>query len=464
VRKLAIVVLLALAPCGLAAEAPTDYGALAVDLLARYLRVDTTVPPGNELRGALFYKEVLEREGLRVEIDEFAPGRANLLATLPGNGKRPPLLLMNHMDVVPADPQRWSVEPFSGLVKDGLLYGRGAQDMKGEGILQLVALLRLKREGLVLDRDVLFLATADEEQGFAGALRALSPQGFLDRVKRAEYSITEGGENPQGPDGRPQYFSIATGEKGPFWLSLRTDGTPGHGSRPLPDSAPNRLIRALERVRQHKTRLELLPSVEGFLKDLAARQSGPRAAWLRDPRRALQDPATAAALYDDRDVGPLLRNTISITVVRVGYKTNVIPGTAEAELDVRLLPGADEQAFLAELRGVIDDATVMVEPLQGFRPPNQSPPDSELVSVARRVLARHYPGVPVTTTLLSGATESVLVRPLGVKAYGFTPLLATPEEIASTHGDDERVQVPSLRRATQVFYEVVRELCTEAQP
>jgi acetylornithine deacetylase/succinyl-diaminopimelate desuccinylase-like protein len=461
VRKLALVVLLALSPRGSAAEAPTDYGALAVELLARYLRVDTTVPPGNELLGAQFFKDVLEREGLEVQVDEFAPGRANLLARLPGNGKRAPLLLMNHMDVVPADPARWSIAPFSGLLKDGLLHGRGAQDMKGEGILQLMALVRLKREGVVLERDVLFLATADEEAGFLGALRALSPQGFLERLKSAEYSITEGGENPQGSDGAPQYFGIATGEKGPFWLKLRASGTPGHGSRPLSDSAPNRLVRALERLRQHKTRLELLPSVEVFLKDLARRQSGPKAVWLRDPQKALQDPTAAAALYDDRDVGPLLRNTISITVVRVGYKTNVIPGTAEAELDVRLLPGADEQAFLAELKGVINDESVLVEPLQGFRPPNQSPPDSELVSVARRVLQRHYPGVPVTTTLLSGATESVLVRPLGIKAYGFTPLVATPDEIASTHGDDERVQVEKLSRATQVFYEVVRELCGE---
>ena len=157
---------------------------MAVDLLRQYLQVDTTNPPGNELKAARFYKEILDREGIPAEIDEFAPGRANLLATLKGSGARRALILANHMDVVPADASRWTVPPFSGAVKDGLIYGRGAQDMKTEGILQLVTLIRAKREGLALDRDIYFLATADEEVDFAGALRALSPAGWQDRLRQ----------------------------------------------------------------------------------------------------------------------------------------------------------------------------------------------------------------------------------------------------------------------------------------
>jgi acetylornithine deacetylase/succinyl-diaminopimelate desuccinylase-like protein len=440
-----------------AQEAPWDD--MAVRLLRQYLQIDTSNPPGHESKAALFYRGVLEREGIPVLVDEFAPGRANLLATLKGGGARRPVILANHMDVVPADASRWSVSPFSGLLKDGLIYGRGSEDMKTEGILQLLAVLRLKRDGVALDRDVLFLATADEEADFAGALRALSPEGWRDRLKDAEFLITEGGENVIEAAGKPPlYFGVETAEKGPFWLKLRTTGTPGHGSRPIADSATNRLLRALDRVRVHKTPMKVLPAVNRFFQDQAPRVTGPRVAWYRDMRAALADPVAARILYEDREVSALLRNTISITVLKAGYKTNVIPGTAEAELDVRLLPGEDPQAFLAELRGVIDDPSVEIVPPAVFRPPNQSAIDTELFRVIQQVLGRHFPGVPVTTKMLTGATESVLFRPLGIVCYGFTPLLTTAEETATGHGDDERISEATVRRSTGIFYEVVREI------
>lgn len=454
-----LLVAAAAGPPASAAPPPADYEDMAVDLLRQYLQIDTTVPPGNELRGARFYQQILEREGIPVEIDAFAPGRANLLATLEGSGARRPLILMNHMDVVPADPSRWSVPPFGGVVKNGIIYGRGSEDMKTEGILQLLALVRARREKLPLDRDILFLATADEEVNFAGALRALSPEGWRSRLEKAEFLITEGGENLLDRSGRPVYFGVETAEKGPFWLTLRTTGTPGHGSRPIADSALNRLIRALERVRQHETEMKVLPTVEKFFRDQAANVQEPRASWYRDIRAALRNPEAARTLYDDREVSALLRNTISITIVKAGYKTNVIPGTAEAELDVRLLPGEEPQAFLAELREVIADPTVEIAIPDTFRVPNQSSTDTELFRVIERVLARHHPGVPVTTKMLTGATESVLFRPLGVVAYGFTPLLTTSEETATGHGDDERINEVTVRRSTGVFYEVVKELC-----
>jgi acetylornithine deacetylase/succinyl-diaminopimelate desuccinylase-like protein len=438
---------------------PTAYEDMAVALLREYLQIDTTDPPGNEMRAARFYKEILDREGIPAEIDEFAPGRANLLAVLKGSGARRPLLLLNHMDVVPADASRWTMPPFSGAVKDGLIYGRGAQDMKSEGILQLVAMIRARRERLPLERDLMFLGTADEEAEFAGALRALSADGWRDRVTRAEFVVTEGGENVVDERGRPLYFGVDTAEKGPFWLRLSTSGTPGHGSRPLADSALNRLVRALEKIRLHKTEMKVLPGVQKFFRDQSPMVEARRSEWYRDLRVALADPEAAQVLYDDREVSALLRNTISITVVRAGYKTNVIPGTAEAELDVRLLPGEDPDAFLAELRGVIDDPRVEIAPVQTFRRPNESGPDTEIFHSFERVLARHFPGVPVTTKMLSGATESVLFRPFGIASYGFTPLLATPEEVATAHGDDERISEATIRQSVGIFYEVVSDVC-----
>jgi acetylornithine deacetylase/succinyl-diaminopimelate desuccinylase-like protein len=426
-----------------------------VDLLRQYLQIDTTVPPGNEIAAARFYKAVLEAEGIPVEIDEFSPGRANLLATLKGNGKRRPLILANHMDVVPADPARWSFPPFSAAVKDGLIYGRGAQDMKTEGILQLAAVIRAKRQGLLLDRDVLFLATADEEVGFAGALRALSPQGWVDRLRTAEYLITEGGDNTADESGRPLVFGIATAEKGPYWLKLRTTGTPGHASRPMKASAVNRMIRALDRIRQYRTPIRLLPTVERFFAAQSSLVGEPRASWYRNIRKALRNPSVAAELSEDRSVSALLRNTISITVVRAGYKTNVIPGTAEAELDVRLLPGEDPTAFVSTLRRVINDPTVEVISPGDFRKPNESSAETELFRVITEVLGRNFPGVPVTTRMLAGATESVLFRPLGITCYGFSPLVTTTREAESGHGDDERIREATVRQSVGIFYDIV---------
>ncbi|MFI5184213.1 MAG: M20/M25/M40 family metallo-hydrolase [Vicinamibacteria bacterium] len=445
---------------GAAAPAPT-YEDLAVDLLRQYLRIDTTNPPGNELKAALFLKGVLEKEGIPVEIDEFEPGRANLLATLKGDGSRRPLLVANHMDVVPADASRWSVSPFSAEIKNGAIYGRGAVDMKSEGIVQLVAFIRLKRENVPLARDVFFLATSDEEVDFAGAERALSPEGFGGRLRAAEYAIMEGGENRLDPQGKPLYFGVRTAMKAPFWLKLSTTGRPGHGSRPLADSAPNRLVAALDKIRLHSTAMRVVPTVERFLRDQAALVAEPRRSWYQDIRKAIADPSTARAIErDDEAVAAQLRDTISITVVRAGYRTNVIPGTAEAELDVRLLPGSERQAFLQEIRGVIADPGVEVTPLQEtFHPASESDTDTPLFHAIERAVGRHHPGVPVTTLLGTGATESAVTRPLGIVSYGFTSLLLTEEEDSSQHADDERLNEAAFRAAPSLLYEVLADAC-----
>jgi acetylornithine deacetylase/succinyl-diaminopimelate desuccinylase-like protein len=441
------------------AQTTSPYGDEAVRTLQEYLRLDTTNPPGNELRAATFLKAVFDREGIPSAIDEFAPGRANILATLKGSGAKRPLVLAGHVDVVPADASHWSVPPFSGDIRAGLLYGRGAQDMKDEGIIHLMTLLRLKRERVPLDRDVLFLGTADEEEGMKGALRAISPEGFRTQLGSAEYLVTEGGEGRVGPNGAPLYFGVDTAEKAAFWLSVKAEGQPGHAAEPIAESAPNRLIRALDRIRGYKTTLKVLPVVQRYLQDLAPRVDARRAPWYKDVRAALARPEVADALSADQTIAPLLRNTISITVLRSGYKTNVIPATAEAQVDVRLLPGEDPQAFLRELNAVVDDPAVAIAPLGPFFEPNSSPVDSEVFREISRTLARHYPGVPVTPSLLTGATESVLYRRLGIASYGFTPVLASGDELDSQHGDDERIRETSLRTATDIFYEVISNLC-----
>lgn len=423
--------------------------------LARYLQIDTTNPPGNELRTARFWEEWFRAEGIPVEVYEFAPGRANVIARLKGDGSKRPLILLSHMDVVSSDPQRWRVPPFSGAVVDGYLYGRGALDTKGLGLLQAMVLVMLKRQGVPLRRDVIFVATADEEVALAGAEWLIANQRAA--LGQAEYVLNEGGSNLV-EDGRLKFFGVDNAEKAPFWLRLRAGGTPGHGSRPLRDSAPNRLVRALARVVAWETPIQILPDVEKFFRDIAGQEPPERQEQFRNLRQAIQDPKFRAWLTGDVQYNYLLRNTVSLTVLRGSNQTNVIPGEAVAHLDVRLLPGEDPSDFLKQLRAVLADDTLEIEPLQKFRRANSSPTDNDLFHAIEEVVHRHFPGAVVTWRLLSGYTESQLFRELGIASYGFSPFLLDRAEEATVHGNNERVSLENLRRGLRLYYEVVERL------
>jgi acetylornithine deacetylase/succinyl-diaminopimelate desuccinylase-like protein len=430
----------------------------ALQRLAHYLAIDTTNPPGNELRAARFFEEWFRAEGIPVEVYEFVPGRANLIARLKGDGSRRPIILLNHMDVVSSDPQRWRVPPFSGAMVEGYVYGRGALDTKGLGLLQAMVLVLLKRQGVPLRRDILFVATADEEVALAGAEWLLARQ--REQLASAEYVLNEGGSNLV-ENGHILFFGVDNAEKAPFWLRVRARGAPGHGSRPLRDSAANRLVRAMARVTEWETPIQVLPDVEKFFRDVADQQPPERRVQFRDVRGALAGAKFRDWVTSDVQYNYLLRNTVSLTVLRGANQTNVIPGEAVAHLDVRLLPGEDPNEFLKELRAVMADDTLEVEPLQTFRRANTSPTDNELFRVLEAVVRRHHPGAVVTTRLLSGYTESQLFRELGIASYGFSPFLLDRAEEATVHGDNERLSVENVRRGLRLYYEVVERLVRE---
>lgn len=432
------------------------YEKLAIEQMTRYLQIDTSNPPGNELRAARFFRDWFEAEGISVEVFEFEPGRANLIARLKGSGARRPFILLHHMDVVTAVPSRWRVDPFSGAVLDGYVYGRGALDMKGEGLLQAVAFVMLKRLNVPLGRDVWFIATADEEVGLRGASWLIEQQG--EWLRQAEFIITEGGWNLV-EDGQIRSFGVDNAEKSPFWLRIRARGQPGHGSRPRRDAASHRLARALARVADWETPIKVLPGVEKFFRDTAALEPPERAAKFRHLRQAVQDPKFLATLTDDEAYNYLLRNTVSITVLEGSRQTNVIPGEAVAHLDVRLLPGEDPQAFLAHLGWVLADDSLEIERIQDrFRPANASPTDTELMHAIEAVVAGRFPGSVVTTRMLSGYTECGLFRELGIHCYGFSPFLLDRQESSSVHGDNERISVENLQRGLRLLYDVVERV------
>ena len=428
------------------------YQDLAVDLMRQYLRINTSNPPGNEIEAAKFFKAIFDKEGLPSEIFEYKPGRANIIARYKGNGSKRPIILLNHTDVVTADPKAWRVDPFSAETIDGSIYGRGALDMKGEGLLQLMTMIILAREKPALSRDVIFLATADEEVKDEGSLWMIANKSEL--FKDAEYLITEGGDNLLVND-QVKFVGVDVAEKAPFWLQLTASGQPGHGSLPIVDSAPNRLVRVMNRILAYEPPIKLLPAVEKFFKDIAPLQPEPLRSQFANIRRSLKNRNFARKLASDREYGYLIRNTISLTMMNGSKQTNVIPNEATCNLDVRLLPGENPQTFLAELVRVIADPTIKITNVNTFKPPNSSPTNTELFEEITRTTKQYHPEALITTKMLSGYTESQLYRQLGITAYGWTPLYTTVEENEGVHGNNERISLKNVREGTREFYEVV---------
>jgi len=433
----------------------------AIALLSQYLRINTTNPPGNEIAAARWLAQVLQRDGIEARIFEPAPGKANLYARLAGDGSARPIILLNHMDVVVASPEYWSVDPFSGLIKDGYIWGRGALDMKGEAIAQLMTLLALKRAHVRLKRDIIFLATADEEIG-AGVGAAWIVEHQVGLVKDAEFLLNEGGLTRSDGHGNIEYYGIGTTEKSPFWLDVTAHGTAGHGSRPTPDNPVHRLVRALDRIANWQTPLTVTPAVERSFRDLAGveRDTTVRR-WLGDIRTALRDSEAARAITADLTYNAVLRNTISITGLKGSDKTNVIPPVATAAIDVRLLPGQDPAAFLADLTRVVGDSAVTIRPQGPNWPATESSTETEMFRAITAVAHARDPHALVTTLMLAGFTDSHYFRRMGIASYGLGPFPLTQGDTRGVHGNDERVSLEALRFGVRFYYDVVSRVAAK---
>lgn len=413
-----------------------------VRMFQEYLAINTCNPPGDVAAGAEFFKAIFEKEGVPVELiwTDKNTGRVNVLARLKGSGKKRPLMMLNHMDTVPVDRSGWSVDPFAALKKGGYIYGRGALDMKNFGIVQFMTMLLLKKNNIALDRDVIFLAVADEET--SGALGA----GWIAKNKweeiNAEYVLDEGGFGTQGfftKDNR-LIFSVGVAEKKVLWLRLSTSGPSGHGSIPLKENANFIMVQALSRVASHVTPIHITPPVAEMIKRLGK---------------------LAATPYNNA----LQRNTISLTVTKgfVGDppKSNVIPGKAEAVLDCRLLPDQDPDEFVSELKKIIDDPRVKFNYIEWPIESIVSPYDTELFKIIEEETRAVFPDSVTVPHLVIYGTDSRFFRRKGASCYGFFPGPVTMEEYKAIHGNDERIREKSLRTAVRIYYNVVKSFCAE---
>lgn len=455
-----LLLLLSSVPARAQGSKPPNFDALAAEAttwLQEYLRIRTVNPPGNETEGAKFLQAVLAREGITSEILESEPGRGNLVARLPGTGARRPLVLLSHIDVVPADSARWRYPPFSGVIAEQAVWGRGAQDTKGLGIIELATMVALKRRGVALSRDLILVANADEEKGSTGSVWFTTHHADL--LRNAELLLNEGGENRMGADGRTEYYGLDATEKVPYWVRLTVRGQPGHGSQPTPGNAALRLSRVLGRIADWETPLVLTPPAEAYLQALATRETDPtHRAWLADPAAALKDSAAVAWLTADRYQNAILRNTVTITVLSGSTNTNVIPAEASAELDVRLLPGQRPEDFLAQLRAVIRDTTVEITPLSKLRAARSSPVQGPVLDALTDAVAAMDPGTLILPKMLTGYTDSYDYRALGIDAYGIESWRTTDEISATVHGNNERVPVPEVRFGVEFYYRIVEQL------
>jgi acetylornithine deacetylase/succinyl-diaminopimelate desuccinylase-like protein len=428
---------------GIRAQPPDEL----LRLLREYIAINTSNPPGDTRKAADFIAGVLERDGIPVTRYESAPGKAILYARLKATASPPAgkaLLLLHHMDVVPADRAQWKTDPFVPTIQGNELWGRGSMDMKGQGVAQLMAFLRLKRERVPLNRDVILLVEPDEEVGGALGARWMIANHYAELDP--EYVIDEGGFGSRDLFAANKLvYGVSVAEKKIVWLKLRAEGVAGHGSQPTDQNPNDRLVKALARLfasepaggRPQQTDTRGEPSVIEVMQ------------------------GKVGALAQNKFTNAIQKSTISLTWFRSGVgdppKINVIPSVAEAGLDCRVLPGISKDQWIAGIARRLGDPSITIELINESDDPVVTSSDSPLFRNIEAAIKRRHPDAVVTPTLIPYGTDSNAFRPKGVKSYGIFPAILSADIVASMHGDAERVPLEGVAEAAQVFFEALRD-------
>jgi acetylornithine deacetylase/succinyl-diaminopimelate desuccinylase-like protein len=461
--SLRIAALMMGATAALAAQAPGT-AALEDEAMRHYqavLRIDSTDPPGNESGVVAYVKEQLEKEGIATETFQLEPNRPNLVARLKGSGSKRPLLIMAHTDTVNVDPKKWTFPPFSATRDGGYVYGRGAVDNKQDVAAGLMTILRLKREKVALDRDVIFLAEAGEEGTTRVGILFMTNQHFP--AIDAEYCLAEGGGVTR-VGGAVKFASVATTEKIPRAVELTARGPAGHGSIPLQSNALTHLSTAVAAAANWVPPIRLNETTGAYFKRLASISSPEEAERYRNvlsPDPNVSGPADAYFRKEAPIYASMLRSSISPTMMTAGYRVNVIPSEVKATLDVRTTPDEDPEQFLEQVRKAIDDPAVEVAWAARDTRPNAPPArlDSEVFRALESNLTKHYNAITLPT-MLTGATDMAYLRAKGMQCYGIGP--ATDIEDGPkgfwAHSDQERILETEFQRYVRFYFDVVREI------
>lgn len=435
-------------------------GEEAINHLVNLVRIDTSNPPGNETLAANYLKEALAAEGIDSEMYALDPDRANLVARINGNGSKRPILIMGHTDVVGVQPEKWDEEPFGGLRKDGWIYGRGTLDDKDNVTAGLMLLIMLKRYGVELDRDIIFLAESGEEGTPEVGINYMV-ENHWDKIE-AEFCLAEGGTNSLEDSGITM-VQIQTAEKKPRRATLVARGTAGHGSMPRVDNPVTALARAVAKMGDWHTPARLNGTTRVYFERMAAMAENPEDAF----RYAnVENPDETEVIQQwFKENYPyhysVMRTSVVPTIVDGGFRRNVIPSEARAVLDIRMLPDEDVDAFYDQMREIIDDPNVEVVPAPIYRPESPpSPVDNEMFQTLERVAEQVYDNARVVPRMATGATDMAQVRAKGVPSYGIgaTRTVAEINSGNGAHGDNERVSEESVRQLVQYIWYTILDV------
>jgi acetylornithine deacetylase/succinyl-diaminopimelate desuccinylase-like protein len=469
-RHLSALVILGVTACGLSAQPhPT------ADLLRELIRVNTSNPPGQEGKLAEFLAAKFKPLGFEVEI--FAtpePGKAHFIARLKGDGTKKPILLAAHADVVGVEREKWSVDPFAGVIQDGYVVGRGAIDFKGGLAVFAQAVMMLAKNKIPLHRDVIFMSEADEEGGKYNT--NWLAESHWDKMD-CEFALNEGGWVIKDDAGKVQYVSISTADKSGVNLLVTAKGTSTHSSMPRPDNAIFTLSKAMARIGDYDTQPKLIDSTREFFLTLAKTSKPPMSTYFSDLVNS-KDPQLVHRADVEISKNPLLhaimRNTIAPVFLNAGFRGNVIPGSAQATLNFRTIPGTDPRELVSEIQAVVNDPRVEVS-----LPPANTPEGARMAeyvklsarskpsttdTVLYRALADAAKAVwsaPVTTYLFQAGTDAFAWRSRGIPVYGIYPYPISADDLTRMHGNDERVPVESLEQGTQVIYKTLLEVAAK---
>ena len=455
-----IFLLVASLECRRAASANEDpIDAEARQALVGYLRIDTTNPPGNESAGAKYLQQLLARNGIPAQLIGTDPHRQSVYARLRSGTNEKALLLLSHIDVVPAAANEWTKPPFAGVVEQGYIWGRGALDIKSLGIAEAMAMIELKRTNAPLARDVVFLATADEE---AGGLRGTKEllETRRDLFENVGYVLNEGGYNETVVD-RVVFWGIEVQQKVPLWLRVHAKGSGGHAASPPDDGGSvAKLVRALDGIEKIETPYRVTPDVERFFHEAGAARKDERGEVLRNIENEIGGERMTRALTPA--YRGLLRDTIALTHVAAGTSTNSIPTSAVADVDIRLLPDQTHDAMLQRVRDAVG-ANGEVEVLLTSDPVAATSRDTDLFRLLEQKMKEDEPGSRVAAIVGAGTTDSRYFRSRGIVAYGIAPFKVNYYDAGTIHGNDERIRTQFFAEGTRLVRTLVGAFCARAK-
>jgi acetylornithine deacetylase/succinyl-diaminopimelate desuccinylase-like protein len=431
----------------------------AIGWLQGFIRINTTNPPGNELVAAKYLADILQKNGIQSEIFESTPGRGIIVARLSATAVPDParaLLLMGHLDVVGVNKAKWTVDPFGAVLKDGYIYGRGAIDDKSMTIANLAVFIAIKRSGVRLARDLIFLSEGDEEAGGESGMK-FAVEKHWDRIA-AGYALNEGG-HVELKDGKVQFVAIAASEKVPMNVDIIATGPSGHASLPIKDNAVVHLSAAVAKIGTYETPVQFNTVSRAYFEGLAQVEDAETAKWMRSLDTADRGEHAARYLSNENPFwNAMLRDTISPTMLQAGIRVNVIPAEARGTMNIRLLPGNQIEPLLAKLRTLVNDPQIRLEVQQSDEEtaPSSSV-ESELMSSITRVTAQTFPGAVAFPAMDTFATDSARLRLRSVQAYGLLPFPLTSEDEWRMHGEDERIPVESFQKGIGFLSAIVND-------